>query len=138
MRDAVELEWAGVPSVAIIHYEMTGSAKAIARISGHEDYEFVTVGYPHIPTAVWTADEAATQLEEGISVEILDLRSLSPYDWGAIADSVRKTNRAVVVSEDSISWGYGAEIAARGGGQVASAAGDLSLQETGAVLKRSE
>ena len=44
--------------MAIVHYEMTGSAKAIARISGHEDYEFVTVGYPHIPTAVWTADEA--------------------------------------------------------------------------------
>ncbi len=41
-----------------MHYEMTGSAKAIARISGHEDYDFVTVGYPHIPTAVWTADEA--------------------------------------------------------------------------------
>ena len=57
MRDAVELEWAGIPSVAIVHYELTGSAKAIARISGHEDYEFITVGYPHIPTAVWTADE---------------------------------------------------------------------------------
>jgi 2-oxoisovalerate dehydrogenase E1 component len=47
------------------------------------------------------------------SVEILDLRSLSPYDWSAIEKSVRKTNRAVVVYEDSISWGYGAEIAAR-------------------------
>jgi hypothetical protein len=57
LRDAVELEWAGIPSVCIAHYEMTGSAKAIARISGHEDYEFVTVDYPHIPTAVWTADE---------------------------------------------------------------------------------
>lgn len=58
MRDAVELEWAGIPSVAVIHTEMTGSAKAIAKISGHDDYEFITVGYPHIPTAIWTKDEA--------------------------------------------------------------------------------
>ncbi|MDA2915150.1 dehydrogenase, partial [Acidobacteriia bacterium AH_259_A11_L15] len=43
----------------------------------------------------------------------LDLRSLSPYDWEAIAESVKKTNRALVVYEDSLSWGYGAEIAAR-------------------------
>jgi len=60
----------------------------------------------------WQAAKAFTE-ETGRSVEILDLRSLSPYDWGAIADSVRKTNRAVVVYEDPISWGYGAEIAAR-------------------------
>lgn len=58
MRDAVELEWAGIPSVCIVHTEMTDSAKAIARISGHEDYRFLKVGYPHIPTAVWTKDEA--------------------------------------------------------------------------------
>jgi 2-oxoisovalerate dehydrogenase E1 component len=48
-----------------------------------------------------------------ISVEVIDLRSLNPYDWGAIERSVRKTNRALVVYEDCISWGYGAEIAAR-------------------------
>jgi hypothetical protein len=57
LRDAVELEWAGIPSVCIVHTELTGSAKAIARISGHEDYPFLTVNYPHIPTAVWTKDE---------------------------------------------------------------------------------
>jgi 2-oxoisovalerate dehydrogenase E1 component len=51
--------------------------------------------------------------ETGRSVEILDLRSLSPYDWGAIEKSVQKTGRAVVVYEDTFSWGYGAEIAAR-------------------------
>ncbi len=51
--------------------------------------------------------------ETGKTVEILDLRSLSPYDWNAIEKSVKKTNRAVVVYEDSLSWGYGAEIAAR-------------------------
>jgi hypothetical protein len=57
LRDAVELEWAGIPSVCVVHTEMTGSAKAIARISGHEDYAFLAVGYPHIPTAVWSKDE---------------------------------------------------------------------------------
>ena len=51
--------------------------------------------------------------EEGLSVEIIDLRSLSPYDWQTIERSVKKTNRVIVAYEDSISWGYGAEIAAR-------------------------
>src|SRR5512143_4332804 len=50
---------------------------------------------------------------EGVEAEVLDLRTLSPYDWDAIATSVRKTGRLVVVHEDSLSWGYGAEIAAR-------------------------
>jgi 2-oxoisovalerate dehydrogenase E1 component len=57
---------------------------------------------------------AARQAEvEGISTEVLDLRTLSPYDWDAVAASVKKTGRALVVHEDSQSWGYGAEIAAR-------------------------
>ncbi len=49
----------------------------------------------------------------GASVEILDLRTLSPYDWDAVAASVKKTGRALVVYEDPVSFGYGAEIAAR-------------------------
>ena len=60
----------------------------------------------------WQAARGFTE-ETGKTVEILDLRSLSPYDWEAIAESVKKTNRALVVYEDSLSWGYGAEIAAR-------------------------
>jgi 2-oxoisovalerate dehydrogenase E1 component len=51
--------------------------------------------------------------QEGIQPEILDLRSLNPYDWELIAASVKKTNRVLVLHEDHISWGYGAEIAAR-------------------------
>jgi 2-oxoisovalerate dehydrogenase E1 component len=51
--------------------------------------------------------------QEGIRPEILDLRSLNPYDWELIAASVKKTNRVLVLHEDNISWGYGAEIAAR-------------------------
>ena len=57
---------------------------------------------------------AAKQAEqEGVSVEIIDLRSLAPYDWNAIAESVKRTSRVIVAHEDSLSFGYGAEIAAR-------------------------
>ncbi|HET9317651.1 MAG TPA: dehydrogenase E1 component subunit alpha/beta [Vicinamibacteria bacterium] len=57
---------------------------------------------------------AARQLDaEGIRTEVLDLRSLSPYDWDAIVASVRKTGKVIVAHEDARSWGYGAEIAAR-------------------------
>jgi 2-oxoisovalerate dehydrogenase E1 component len=60
------------------------------------------------------AVQAAKTLEkDGILPEILDLRSLNPYDWDLIAASVKKTNRVLVLHEDNISWGYGAEIAAR-------------------------
>jgi 2-oxoisovalerate dehydrogenase E1 component len=59
---------------------------------------------------------AATQVEHrnsDVSIEILDLRSLAPYDWDAIRTSVEKTSRVIVAHEDCVSWGYGAEIAAR-------------------------
>jgi 2-oxoisovalerate dehydrogenase E1 component len=58
---------------------------------------------------------AAKEVEEqsGRSIEVIDLRTLSPVDWETIEASVRKTNRVMVVYEDSLSWGYGAEIAAR-------------------------
>jgi 2-oxoisovalerate dehydrogenase E1 component len=60
--------------------------------------------------------QAATQIEQrndSLSIEVLDLRSLSPYDWEGIRASVEKTNRVMIVHEDCLSWGYGAEIAAR-------------------------
>jgi 2-oxoisovalerate dehydrogenase E1 component len=64
--------------------------------------------------------EAARKLEreKGFSVELIDLRSLSPYDWEAIATSVRKTSKVLVAHEDMKSWGYGAEIAARIGDEL--------------------
>ena len=56
---------------------------------------------------------AGALAQRGVEVEVIDLRTLSPYDWTSVAASVRKTNRVLVAYEDSISWGYGAEIAAR-------------------------
>lgn len=56
--------------------------------------------------------------EQGISAEVIDLRSLSPYDWETISKSVQKTSKALVVYEDTQSWGYGAEIAARIGDEL--------------------
>ena len=59
---------------------------------------------------------AATQVERrrpDATIEILDLRTLAPYDWEAIRASVEKTSRVMVAHEDCVSWGYGAEIAAR-------------------------
>jgi len=73
------------------------------------DVTLVTYG-ALVPRALQAAQKAKN---EGVEVEILDLRTLSPYDWEAIATSVRKTNRVIVAHEDMLSWGYGAEIAAR-------------------------
>jgi 2-oxoisovalerate dehydrogenase E1 component len=58
---------------------------------------------------------AAKQAEQqqGINVEVIDLRTLAPYDWEAVAESVRKTNKVIVAHEDTLSHGFGAEIAAR-------------------------
>ncbi len=64
-----------------------------------------------VPRALQAAQTASR--EKGIEVEVIDLRTLSPYDWEAIATSVRKTSRVIVAHEDMLSWGYGAEIAAR-------------------------
>ncbi len=60
--------------------------------------------------------QAALQVEQrnpDHTVEVIDLRTLSPYDWEAIRESVEKTSRVMVVHEDTLSWGYGAEISAR-------------------------
>jgi 2-oxoisovalerate dehydrogenase E1 component len=74
------------------------------------DLTLITYGAV-VPRALQAAQQA--QRQNGIEVEILDLRTLSPYDWESIAASIRKTNRVIVAHEDNLSWGYGAEIAAR-------------------------
>ena len=74
------------------------------------DVTIVTYG-----ATVQRAFTAANQMAEdgGPSAEVIDLRSLSPWDQNAVYESVKKTNRVIVLYEDSMSWGYGAEIAAR-------------------------
>ena len=64
-----------------------------------------------VPRALQAAQRM--EREHQISVELIDLRTLNPYDWDAIATSVSKTHRVLVAHEDTLSWGYGAEIAAR-------------------------
>ncbi len=74
------------------------------------DVTIVTYG-----ATVQRAFTAANQVAEasGPSAEVIDLRSLSPWDETTVYASIKKTNRVIVLYEDSISWGYGAEIAAR-------------------------
>ncbi len=73
------------------------------------DVTIVTFG-----ALVERSNQACKRLEQqGVSVELIDLRTLVPYDWDAIAASVKKTSRVIVAHEDPISYGYGAEIAAR-------------------------
>ena len=83
-----------------------GKAKLVREGS---DLTIVTYG-----SLVVRAAQAAKQLaQEGVHAEILDLRSLLPYDWDLIAASIKKTSRVLVLHEDTLSFGYGAEIAAR-------------------------
>lgn len=71
------------------------------------DITIVTYG------ALVERSKRAAKLVPDVSVEILDLRSLSPYDWDAISASIKKTNKVILAYEDNISWGYGTEIATR-------------------------
>jgi len=76
-----------------------------------DDLTIITYG-----SLVYRATQAAKELEsEGVRAEILDLRSLAPFDWDLIAASVRKTSRVLMLHEDNLSFGYGSEIAARVG-----------------------
>ncbi|HTX76932.1 MAG TPA: dehydrogenase E1 component subunit alpha/beta [Terracidiphilus sp.] len=74
------------------------------------DLTLITYGAV-VPRALQAAQMA--ERKHNIHVEVLDLRTLNPYDWEAIAESVRKTSRVLVAHEDMLSWGYGAELAAR-------------------------
>jgi 2-oxoisovalerate dehydrogenase E1 component len=83
-----------------------GKAKVV-----REGTDITLVTYGATVQRALTAANAVAD-EEGISVEIIDLRTLSPWDRQAVFESVKKTSRVIVGYEDSLSWGYGAEIAA--------------------------
>jgi 2-oxoisovalerate dehydrogenase E1 component len=89
-----------------------GKAKVVR---AGKDLTVITYG-AIVPRALQAAEKI--QRELGVDVELIDLRSLSPYDWEAIAESVRKTSKVIVAHEDMLSWGYGAEIAARIGDEL--------------------
>jgi 2-oxoisovalerate dehydrogenase E1 component len=74
------------------------------------DVSIITYGAV-VPRSLQAAQRA--EREHHLTVEVIDLRTLNPYDWDAIVKTVRKTNRVIVAYEDVLSWGYGAEIAAR-------------------------
>ena len=80
-----------------------------------EDLTLITYGAV-VPRGLQAALKAKRELN--VDVEVIDLRSLSPYDWEAIAESVKKTSRVMIAHEDMLSWGYGAEIAARIGDEL--------------------
>jgi 2-oxoisovalerate dehydrogenase E1 component len=84
-----------------------GKAKTVKAGS---DLSVITYGAV-VPRALQAAQKI--ERDHNVSVELIDLRTLNPYDWEAIAESVSKTNRVIVAHEDTLSWGYGAEIAAR-------------------------
>jgi 2-oxoisovalerate dehydrogenase E1 component len=75
-----------------------------------KDITLITYGAV-VPRALRAAQQASSEL--GLEIDLIDLRTLNPYDWEAIATSVQKTGRVIVAHEDMLSWGYGAEIAAR-------------------------
>ena len=80
-----------------------------------KDLTVVTYGAV-VPRALQAAVKIKRELN--VDVEVVDLRSLSPYDWETIAESVKKTSRVIIAHEDMLSWGYGAEIAARIGDEL--------------------
>jgi len=84
-----------------------GKAKVV---QAGTDLSVITYGAV-VPRALQAAQKL--EREQGVKVELIDLRCLNPFDWETIAASVSKTNRALVAYEDCLSWGYGAEIAAR-------------------------
>src|SRR6201987_5364051 len=84
-----------------------GKAKVV-----HPGTDLTVITYGAVvPRALQAAQKL--EREQGVKVDLIDLRTLNPYDWETIAASVKKTNRALVAYEDTLSWGYGAEISAR-------------------------
>lgn len=79
------------------------------QVMAGDDVTLITYG-----ALVHRSTQAAKQVgKAGIGVDLYDLRSLSPYDWDAISASVKRTGKVLMVHEETMAWGYGAEICAR-------------------------
>jgi 2-oxoisovalerate dehydrogenase E1 component len=85
-----------------------GKAKVV---KAGESLSVITYG-ALVQKAVLASQDVERRMD-GVTVEVIDLRTLAPYDWEAIRTSVEKTSRVIIAYEDTRSFGYGAEIAAR-------------------------
>jgi hypothetical protein len=70
LRDSIECEWAGIPSVAIVHEALEPAAQAMAEVSGMAGYPWITVHYPHHSTGGWTEEETV-QLARELAPSVL-------------------------------------------------------------------
>ena len=98
---------AGVEQVPTEAYELPLSKVEVIK----EGKDVTVISYGH-PLYTCSAAIEAAEKDLGISVELIDLRTLYPWDRPAILESVRKTGRAVVVHESMVNAGVGAEVAA--------------------------
>jgi hypothetical protein len=71
VRDAMELEWEGVPAVAIVHRALASALETMAAMSGMPGYRYVVVDYPHLPIARWEPDEVRL-IAKQVAPEVLD------------------------------------------------------------------
>jgi 2-oxoisovalerate dehydrogenase E1 component len=94
------------------HYTVPIGEAAIARPGRDATVVTYGVGVP------WALDAAATLAQEGIEIEVIDLRSLLPWDRDRVLDSVKRTSRALVLHEAPHTGGFGAELAATIGREV--------------------
>ncbi|MBW2425437.1 MAG: hypothetical protein JRG86_14395 [Deltaproteobacteria bacterium] len=82
MRDAIELEWAGIPSVVVVHDALRGSADAMRRLSGHAEYPYISFEEPANPTASWSEDEIRALVARLAPQVIARLSGESPTQRG--------------------------------------------------------
>jgi len=71
LRDAIEMEWAGIPAVAVVHQALAGSADAMLKMSKMPGYPYLRIPYPTPPTGVWP-EEHCRQLAEGLVGPIVE------------------------------------------------------------------
>jgi len=78
VRDAIEMEWEGIPAVAIVHEDLAGSANAMKKISKMEDYPFIEIRKPLPAVGEWTDEEVEALCEE--LVPQIEARLTAPTD----------------------------------------------------------